>query len=78
MFLLNLILRLIKSAIPLTMLYIGKEIIDEVLALIDGPESASRQYLWTLIAVELGLAVLSEIINRTITLADGLLGDLFS
>lgn len=78
MFLLNIVLRLIKSAIPLTMLYIGKEIIDEVLALIDSPEDASRQYLWTLVILELSLAVVSEVMNRTITLVDGLLGDLFS
>ncbi|MEM6723289.1 MAG: ABC transporter ATP-binding protein [Bacteroidota bacterium] len=77
MFLLNLSLRILKSAIPLTMLYIGKELIDEVLALIEHP-TASHQYLWTLVALELGLAVISEIMNRTITLVDGLLGDLFS
>ena len=31
-----------------------------------------------MVAIELGLADLTEIINRTITLVDGLLGDLFS
>ena len=35
-------------------------------------------YLWVLVALELGLAVLSDLINRGITLMDSLLGDLFS
>jgi len=73
----NVLLRFIKSAIPLIMLYIGKEIIDEVIHLIDEPGSSNR-YLWILIGIELGFAVLSEVINRTIVLLDSLLGDLFS
>ena len=73
----NASLRLIKSAIPLAMLYIGKEIIDEVIRLIDASQG-NNTYLWQLVLLELGLAVLSDLINRGITLLDSLLGDLFS
>ncbi|MEO1258970.1 MAG: ABC transporter ATP-binding protein [Bacteroidota bacterium] len=72
----NAVLRLLKSAIPLLMLYIGKEIIDEVLALIDQPGSMNR--LWLLVGFEFGLAIISELMNRAITLLDSLLGDLLS
>lgn len=73
----NLFLRIIKAAIPLTVLYVGKEIIDEVIRLIDEP-SGDQNYLWTLVAIELGLAVFSDLLSRGITLLDSLLGDLFS
>ncbi|SFG66934.1 ATP-binding cassette, subfamily B [Pontibacter chinhatensis] len=74
----NLLLRLVKSALPLAMLYVGKLIIDEVIHLIDVTGERNLTYLWTLVALELGLAVVSDLINRGITLVDSLLGDLFS
>ena len=73
----NAVLRLIKSAIPLATLYIGKEIIDGVIALIDQPDG-DQTLLWTYVAIELSLAVLSDLLNRGITLLDSLLGDLFA
>ena len=73
----NVLLRLIKSAIPLAILWVGKEIIDEVIRLIDATDK-EMTYLWILVGIELGLAVLSELLNRAISLFDGLLGDLFS
>lgn len=73
----NVLLRLIKSAIPLAILWIGKEIIDEVIRLIEVTDK-ELSYLWILVGIELGLAVLSELLNRAISLFDGLLGDLFS
>ncbi len=75
---LNILLRVIKAAIPLSMLYVGKEIIDTVLDLISDSPSLETQTLWILLVVELGLAVLSEVLNRQISLVDALLGDLFS
>ncbi len=73
----NVVLRLIQSFIPLMMLYVGKEIVDEVIRLINvGGEDLSVIWFWLLI--ELGLAVFSEVMNRSITLIDSLLGDLFS
>jgi len=73
----NVLMRLIKSAFPLAMLYVGKEIIDEVIGLINTP-GGDTTYLWWMVGLELSLAVLSDIINRGITLLDSLLGDLFS
>ncbi len=71
----NIFLRIIKSAIPLATLYVGKEIVDEVIRLYNAGEG-SQVYLWQLVGLELGLAVLSEILNRSISLVESLLGDL--
>ena len=72
----NIILRIIKSAIPVAQLYVGKLIIDEVIRLISAPEKDYDQ-LWWYLGFELGLAVLSEMLNRLISLTDALLGDLY-
>lgn len=71
----NMGLRLVQSAMPLSMLYVGKEIIDAVIRLINR-EDTETSYLWTMVAVELALAVGSDLINRGIGLMDSLLGDL--
>lgn len=73
----NAVLRLVKSATPLAVLYVGKEIIDEIVLLINN-DGGSQRYLWTMVALELGLAVFSDLLNRSITLLDSLLGDLVS
>jgi ATP-binding cassette subfamily B protein len=71
------ILRLLKSILPLALLYVGKEIIDAVILLIDNP-GGDQTYLWTMVVTELALAVLSDLLARLITLTDSLLGDLFA
>lgn len=73
----NAILRIIKSATPLAILYVGKLIIDQVI-LLSQNKSGLYHNLWTLVAVEFGLAILSDSLSRAITLMDSLLGDLFS
>jgi len=73
----NVLLRIFKAAIPLLVLYVGKEIIDEIIRLIDATDK-DWNYLWLLLGLELGLAVFSDLTNRVITLLDSLLGDLFS
>ncbi len=73
----NMVLRFIKAGIPLATLWIGKEIIDEVIRLIDVQDGNTR-YLWLMVGLELGLVVVSDLINRIITLLDSLLGDLFA
>ena len=73
----NIILRIIKAGLPVTTLYVGKLIIDEVIRLAATP-GAEREYLWTLVAIELGLAIFSALLSRAISLLDALLGDLFS
>jgi ATP-binding cassette, subfamily B, bacterial len=71
----NALLRLVSSAIPLGMLYVGKEIIDEVIRLIN-EGGGDTSYLWLMVGLELGLAAVSELNSRGITLLDSLLGDL--
>lgn len=73
----NFLLRTIQALIPLTSLYIGKEIIDEIVLLSKTPAHSSN-YLWWLVGIEFGIAILSDVINRGIILLDGLLGDLVS
>lgn len=85
----NILLRLVQAATPLAMLYVGKEIIDEVLRQIASGAHAPVEFwgtaptdwlhnntLWGWILAELGLAVLSSLLGRAITLTDSLLGDL--
>lgn len=70
-------LRLLRAAIPVAVLYVGKLIIDQVVLLIQG-EGEPLNYLWQLVALEFGLAILSDALGRATTLIDSLLGDLFS
>ena len=74
----NIVLRIIRSAIPLAILYIGKLIIDEVVLLTHSTNAVSHNYLWQLVGVEFGLAILSDGLTRATNLVDSLLGDLFS
>lgn len=75
--LINVLLRILKAGIPLALLYVGKLIIDEVIGLRDGTVTDTN-YLWWAVGIELGLALLSDVLNRLIGLTDGLLGDLFA
>lgn len=74
----NAVLRILKSATPVAILYVGKLIIDQVVQISNGKQSISSNYLWKLVAIEFALAILSDALNRAITLMDSLLGDLFS
>jgi ATP-binding cassette subfamily B protein len=75
---LSFILRILRSAMPVALLYVGKLIIDQVVQLSHAGVGADRQVLWELVALEFGLAVLIDVLNRMINLLDSLLGDLFS
>ena len=73
----NMVLRLVRAGLPLTLLYVGKLIIDEVVRLVNaGLDDMST--IWWLVGLELGLAVLSDVLGRIIALLDGLLGDKFT
>jgi ATP-binding cassette subfamily B protein len=71
------VLRILRSAMPLALLYVGKLIIDEVIKL-NHLHTAGNHHLWVLVATELALAILTDMLSRAITLMDSLLGDLFS
>ncbi|TMI79860.1 MAG: ABC transporter ATP-binding protein [Bacteroidetes bacterium] len=73
----NAILRIVRSAIPVAILYVGKLIIDQVVQM-SHSSNADFNYLWELVAIEFGLAILSDGLSRATTLVDSLLGDLFS
>lgn len=73
----NILLRLVKAAIPVVMLWVGKLIIDEIILQM-GSESPVYTLIYSYLALEFGLAVMSDVINRGITLLDSQLGDLFS
>lgn len=75
----NIMLRLVQAAVPLAMLYVGKEIVDGVLLQIQSPQPTKWLLpvaLWTWVLTELALAVISSLLGRAITLTDSLLGDL--
>ena len=72
----NILLRLVKSAIPLGQLWVGKLIIDQVIFCINH-KGEGLDKLWMYIGIEFGLAIFSEIFNRLISLTDSLLGDLY-
>ncbi|MCC8360334.1 ABC transporter ATP-binding protein [Salinimicrobium sediminilitoris] len=77
LFYLNILCRLINAVLPVLMLWVGKLIIDEVVLQI-GADVKDLDRLWVLVAAEFLLAVLSDLLNRGISLIDALLGDQYS
>lgn len=77
LFFFNILSRLIDAITPVLMLWVGKMIIDEVILQVSLTEKDLKQ-LWILVAVELGLAVLSDLLKRGVNLTDALLGDQYS
>jgi ATP-binding cassette, subfamily B, bacterial len=76
-----LMLRLVRSFIPVAVLWIGKLIIDGVVAAIAATRAGhtvSWWYLGGLVAIELGIAVVGEALARLSSLLESLLGDLFA
>ena len=78
LFALNVVLRIIRAAVPVVTLYIGKLIIDEVVRMTQTSDTDDLTYLFTLIGLEFLIAVASDAINRGTVLLDSLLGDKFS
>ena len=76
-------LRLVRAAIPLAVLYVGKLIIDEVVRLTQlgtavSWEGGDFRVLLLYVGIELALALLQEAVTRGMTLGENLLGDLFA
>ncbi|MUU79822.1 ABC transporter ATP-binding protein [Winogradskyella endarachnes] len=74
LFLLSALCRLVGALLPVVILWVGKLIIDEIILQIslDNPD---YYQLWTYVAAEFGLIILSDLVSRAISLTDGLLGD---
>jgi ATP-binding cassette, subfamily B, bacterial len=74
--------------LPVATLYVGKLIIDEVVLLAQAPPAAEDLRQWIasglldrigwLLALEFGLAVLSDVLGRAVSLLDSLLSERFS
>jgi len=81
-------LRLIRALLPVAMLYLGKLIIDEAIRLAglepglsdiaQAWRSSALDHLAWLLALELALAVGSDLLGRLVSYADGLLSELFT
>ncbi|MBM1169367.1 ABC transporter ATP-binding protein [Microvirga arabica] len=81
-------LRLIRSVLPIMLLYIGKLIIDEVVAqtqlaspgwsLSDWIRSGRLHFLGELLVLELALAIVADLLGRASSLVDSLLSERYS
>lgn len=73
----NVLARVLKAFSPVVLLWVGKLIIDEIVRLLqEGGTDLDR--LWNYVGIELGVALLSDLLGRAVNLTDGLLGDLYS
>jgi ATP-binding cassette subfamily B protein len=81
-------LRLVRALLPIITLYIGKLIIDEAVRLVGlglgfddlgtAWNSGHLTHLLWLLLFEFGLAILSDLLGRMVSYADGLLSELFT
>src|SRR5512139_2016048 len=71
------VLRLLRAFVPVAALWAAKLIIDAVVLLARTP-GASLTPLWRVVALELAIVVVGEILARASSLVESLLGDLFS
>ncbi|QOW25546.1 ABC transporter ATP-binding protein [Lysobacter sp. H23M47] len=81
-------LRVVRALVPIATLYIGKLIIDEAIRLVAignvfdtlqvAWQSGQLNYLATLLAMEFGLAIASDLLGRLTSYGDGLLSELFT
>ncbi len=71
------VLRLVRAFLPLAMLWVSKLILDAVVGRILR-KSGNLRHIWQLVALELGIAILSDILGRANSLFDSLLGDRFT
>lgn len=75
---LGVILRIINSLQPVTILYLVKLIIDEITEVVQTTGEKNYSTLISLAVFQVSMLVLFDIVNRSIQLVDHLLGELFS
>jgi ATP-binding cassette, subfamily B, bacterial len=71
------VLRVLRAFLPVAVLWVGKLIVDEVMAIRAGAD-ADLSRLWQLVLIEVALALVGEALARASALVESLLGDLFS
>ena len=70
------VLRIARAFIPIAALWVGKLIIDAVIAAREGTGEVGD--VWPLVAIEIGIVLIGEVLSRASALVESLLGDLFS
>jgi ATP-binding cassette subfamily B protein len=70
------VLRVMRSVVPVMTFWVGKLILDAVIAAKSGNGSLTQ--VWRYLALELAIVLLGEILARASSLIESLLGDLFS
>ena len=70
------LLRLVRALLPVATLYVGAQIIDEVVRLSQAP-AGPLDRVWTLLGLEFALAILSDVLGRGIGLIDSLMSENF-
>ncbi|UOQ74390.1 ABC transporter ATP-binding protein [Hymenobacter cellulosilyticus] len=73
----NIVLRLLRAALPVAMLYVARLILDTIIGLSRQPGGSLTPVIG-LVGLEFGLAILSDVLGRGVALLDSLLGDLFA
>jgi ATP-binding cassette subfamily B protein len=69
-------LRVLRSFIPVAAFWVGKLILDSVIAARAG--TGDLEQVWSYLALELAIVLVGEILARASSLIESLLGDLFS
>lgn len=72
------VLRIIRAFVPVATLWIGKLIIDRVIAVAESGGTADLAPLWKLVVLEITIVVAGDILSRVSSLIESLLGDQFS
>ncbi len=70
------LLRLVRAFVPIATFWVGKLILDTVIAVRDG--HAALPQLWKYLALEVGIVFTGEILARASSLIESLLSDLFA
>ena len=70
------LLRVLRAFVPVATFWVGKLILDTVIAVRDGQAELSE--LWRYVAIEVAIVVAGEILARGSSLVESLLSDLFS
>ncbi|WP_338410275.1 ABC transporter ATP-binding protein [uncultured Flavobacterium sp.] len=77
LFLVSAFCRLTAAFLPVTILWVGKIIIDSIIQ-ISGQGGKDFSELWNFVLLEFVLVVLSDLFSRAISLTDGILGDKYN